>query len=76
MIQIGKTYKTNNGREIQITEKLGVLGEIYLGVSIDNQEPNLCERYEVDGKWWSYISSFSMLGPRILRNEELNLILK
>jgi hypothetical protein len=48
---------------------------MFWGNSIDGIEPILDhERWTPDAKWWSYISQFSMFGPQILRNEELDFI--
>lgn len=81
-IQIGKIYKSRDGRLIKIikgnppidSKREGWNG-IYWGNSVDNKEPKLDhERYTFEGKWWSYISQYSMFGYSELSNPEMDLI--
>jgi len=75
-LEVGKIYKTSNGRLVEIIKHDPIWGGgMFWGNSIDGIEPILDhERWTPDAKWWSYISQFSMFGPQILRNEELDFI--
>lgn len=82
ILEIGKTYRSRNGRLVQIDRgyppidgKREGWNGIYWGNSVDGKEPKLdSERYTFEGKWWSYISQFSMFGYRELSNTEMDLI--
>jgi hypothetical protein len=88
VLEIGKIYRSKNGRLIQIVEGnppvsgkvdtsngIGQWEGIYWGNSVDDKEPKLeMERYTFEGKWWSYISQFAMGGYRVLSNPEMDLL--
>lgn len=88
ILEIGKTYKSKDGRLVQIIKgepplngkidtSFGIGGwkGIYWGNSVDGKEPKLdYERYTFEGKWWSYISQFSMSGYQELSNPEMDLL--
>jgi len=76
MLEVGKTYTTKEGRQIEIVSHDPNWADgMFWGNSIDNLEPKLVnERWQPDGKWLSYLSQFSMLGARVIRNEKLDLI--
>jgi hypothetical protein len=81
ILEIGKTYKTKDGRLVEIIKgnppidgKIDGWNGIYWGNSVDGKEPKLDhERYTFEGKWWSYISQFSMLGYQELSNPKMDL---
>lgn len=81
LLEIGKTYKNNQGRLIEIQSGLPPLNGVrnglhglYYGDSVDNVEPTIkMERYTFEGKWWSYTSQFSFFGYNELSNPELDL---
>jgi len=81
ILEIGKTYKSKDVRLVEIIEgnppingKRDGWNGIYWGNSVDGKEPKLDhERYTFEGKWWSYISQFSMLGYQELSNPEMDL---
>ena len=81
-LEVGKTYKSKNGRLIKISKgcppingKRDGWNGIYWGDSVDNKEPKIDnERYTFEGRWWSYISQFSMLGYHELSNVEMDLM--
>jgi hypothetical protein len=72
-LEVGKTYKTSNGRLVEIIlhdPEWG--GGMFWGNSIDNIEPVLNhERWTPDTRWWSYVKMF---GGMQLRDEKLNFI--
>jgi hypothetical protein len=81
-LEVGRTYKSRDGRLIEIIkgnppindERIGWNG-IYWGSSVDDKQPKLDhERYIFDGRWWSYISQFSMTGYEELSNPSMDLI--
>ena len=82
VLEIGKRYRTKNGRIVEIIKgnppidgKREGWNGIYWGNSVDGKEPKLDnERYSFDGNWWSYISQFSLFGYKELSNPEMNLL--
>jgi hypothetical protein len=82
ILEIGKTYKSKDGRLVGIIKgnppidgKRDGWKGIYWGNSVDGKEPKLDhERYTFEGKWWSYLSQFSMLGYKELSNPEMDLL--
>lgn len=81
ILEIGKTYKSKDGRLIKIINgnppiegKRDGWNGIYWGNSVDDKEPKIdMERYTFDGKWWSYISQFSSFGYKELSNPKMDL---
>ena len=82
ILEVGKTYKSRDGRLVKIIKgnppiegKRDGWDGIYFGKSIDNKKPKIDhERYVFDGKWWSYISDFSMFGYQELSDPEMDLV--
>jgi hypothetical protein len=82
LLEVGKTYKSKDGRIIKITQgyppidgKRDGWNGIYWGDSTDGKEPTVKnQRYTFDGKWWNYLSGFSMFGYQELSKPESDLI--
>ena len=82
ILEVGKTYKSRDGRLVKIIKgnppiegKRDDWDGIYWGDSVDNKKPKLDnETYVFDGKWWSYISGFSMFGYQELSDPKMDLV--
>ena len=86
-IEVGKTYKSREGRLIKIKKGISPLVDesgkeyrdgwngVYWGDSCDKKKPKIDnERYEFDGRYWNYLSPFSMAGYQEIRSSGDDLI--
>lgn len=82
ILEVGKTYKSKDGRLVKIIKgnppidgKRDGWNGIYWGDSVDKKKPKIDhERYTFEGKWWSYISGFSIVGYQELSDPEMDLV--
>lgn len=75
-LEVGKTYKTKEGRLVKITKHEPEWnGGMFWGSSCDDKKPEIdYERWTSDARWWSYISGFSMLGYQELRDPKMDFV--
>lgn len=75
-LEVGKTYKTKQGRLVKITkhDPLWHAG-VFWATSCDGKKPEIHhERWQPDGRWFSFICSFSQFDYQELRDPGLDLV--
>lgn len=75
-LEVGKVYKTKEGRLVKITQHDPVWnGGMFWGTSVDKKRPKIDhERWTPDARWWSYMSVFSGFGGEIIRDVEMDFV--
>lgn len=75
-LEVGKKYKTRDGRIVKLTKHdPDWEGGMYWGSSIDKKRPKIDhERWTTDARWWDYLSSFSPVGYKELRDPDWDLV--
>ena len=75
-LEVGKTYKTREGRLVKISKHDRVwLDGVFWATSCDDKQPEIVhERWQPDGRWFSYISAFSQFGYRELRDPDMDIV--